>query len=109
MHSSLAMPARKRQKEAVITPEKTFFKKLAESLFIFRQALSAVLNGRSDLILFLALRLEKTQSVKANALMKILTTYEMAVARERKKYFQVKSLSTRNRRAKMRLSVERLI
>lgn len=97
MHSSLAMPAGQWLKEAIIIPEKIPMGKLAESLSVSRQALSAVLNGRSAMTFSLAVRLEKVLGISADTLMNMQTTYEMAEAREKEKSFHCAMISLKPR------------
>lgn len=92
MHESLNMPAGVWLKEAFIAPENISLKNLSERLSVSRQALSAVLNGRSSLTSCLAVRLEKILGVSANMLMSMQVNYEMSQAREKERQFVAKPL-----------------
>lgn len=93
MHHSLTMPAGVWLKEAFLIPENIKVTALAEGLGITRQALTAVLNGRSAMTPSLAVKLEKALGIKARMLMDMQTSYELAQAREREKAFPIERLN----------------
>ncbi|MEI9851118.1 MAG: HigA family addiction module antitoxin [Sphingomonas sp.] len=55
----------------------------ARHLGVTRQAMSALLNGRAGLSADMAIRFEKAFGVKADTLLRMQTTYELAQARAR--------------------------
>ena len=53
----------------------------AKHLGVTRQAMSAVLNGRAGLSADMSIRFEKAFGVRADALLRMQTSYELAQAR----------------------------
>ena len=53
----------------------------AKHLGVTRQAMSALLNGRAGLSADMAIRFEKAFGLKADTLLRMQTTYELAQAR----------------------------
>lgn len=81
MHTSLVMPAGVWFKEVWLLPEKITVTSLAEALGVTRQALTAVLSGRSAMTPVLAVKLEKATRISAKTLMNMQTDYELVKAR----------------------------
>lgn len=70
-------------REDVVRPLGLSVVEAAKALGVTRQALSAFLNGRSDLSPEMALRIEAAFGPKAEVMMAIQTDYSMARARTR--------------------------
>lgn len=66
---------------------------LAEHFGVSRQALSTLLNGRSALSADMAIRFEKAFGVKADTLMRMQTSYELAQARAHEDEIRVERLA----------------
>lgn len=65
----------------------------AGHLKVSRQAMSALLNSRSGISADMALRFEKAFGIKADTLLRMQATYEIAQARSHESDIQVERLS----------------
>jgi addiction module HigA family antidote len=65
---------------------------LAEKFKVSRQAISALLNGRSSLSADMAIRFEKAFGVKADTLMRMQVAYDMVGARAHEDKLEVERL-----------------
>ena len=83
MHPSLAVHAGKWLKSEIVDPARINVTTLAAHLGVSRQALSTLLNGNASLSADMAIRFEKAFDVKADTLLRMQTTYELASARQR--------------------------
>lgn len=81
MHPSLAVHAGDWLKTEIVQPQGIHLTDLAREFGVSRQALSAVLNGRSALTADMALRFEQAFGVSADTLMRMQVAYDMAQAR----------------------------
>ena len=70
-------------KTEVIEPHGLTVVAAAKVLGVSRPALSAFLNGRSDLSGLMALRIEKAFGVKMDTLMRMQSSYDIALTRKR--------------------------
>lgn len=82
MHPSLAVHAGDWLKTEVVDPRAITVKALAAHLGVSRQALSTLLNGNAGLSPEMALRFEKAFGIKADTLLRMQLTYDLAQARE---------------------------
>lgn len=81
MHPSLAVHAGDWLKSEIVDPAGVSVTTLAAHLGVSRQALSTLLNGNASLSADMAIRFEKAFGVKADTLLRMQTTYELARAR----------------------------
>lgn len=83
MHSSLAIHPGTWLKSEIIEANGVAIGALANAFGVSRQAVSAVLNGRSALSADMAIRFEKLFDVKADTLCRMQTAFDLARAREK--------------------------
>ena len=82
MHPSLAVHVGDWLKTEIVEPAQVSVTALAEHFGVSRQALSTLLNGNANLSADMAIRFEKAFGIKADTLLRMQTTYELAQARE---------------------------
>jgi len=92
IHPSFAIHAGEWLRTEIVEAHGVSVNRLAEAFGVSRQAVSAVLHGRSALSAEMAIRFEHAFGVKADTLMRMQTRYELAKAREREGVLAVKSL-----------------
>ena len=83
MHASLAVHVGDWLKTEIVEPAGVNVTALAAHFGVSRQALSTLLNGNASLSADMAIRFEKAFGVKADTLLRMQTTYELARARKR--------------------------
>ena len=83
MHSSLAVHPGDWLKSEVVDPRGVSINRLAASFHVTRQTLSNLFNGHTALSADMAVRFEKAFGIKAETLMRMQTTYDLAHARAR--------------------------
>ena len=83
MHSSLAVHPGDWLKSEVVDPHGVSINRLAASFRVTRQTLSNLFNGHTALSADMAVRFEKAFGIKAETLMRMQTTYDLARARAR--------------------------
>jgi len=83
MHSSLAVHPGDWLKSEVVDPHGVSINRLAASFHVTRQTLSNLFNGHTALSADMAIRFEKAFGIKAETLMRMQTTYDLARARVR--------------------------
>ena len=83
MHSSLAVHPGDWLKSEVVDPHGVSINRLAASFHVTRQTLSNLFNGHTALSADMAVRFEKAFGIKAETLMRMQTTYDLAEARAR--------------------------
>lgn len=81
MHPSLAMHVGDWLKTEIVEPHGVNVSELARHFGVSRQAVSTLLNGHSNLSADMAIRFEKAFGVRADTLMRMQTSYELAQAR----------------------------
>ena len=81
MHPSLAVHVGDWLKTEIVEPVGMSVTALATHLGVSRQALSTLLNGNAGLSAEMAIRFEKAFGVKADTLLRMQTSYELAQAR----------------------------
>ena len=81
MHPSLAVHVGDWLKTEIVDPTGVSITALADHFGVSRQALSTLLNGNANLSADMAIRFEKAFGVKADTLLRMQTTYELAQAR----------------------------
>lgn len=81
MHPSLAVHAGEWLKSEIVEPASVSVTDLATHFGVSRQALSTLLNGNASLSADMAIRFEKAFGVRADTLLRMQTTYELAQAR----------------------------
>lgn len=81
MHPGLAVHAGLWLKAEIVDPADVTVKALADHLGVSRQALSTLLNGNASLSPDMAIRFEKAFGVKADTLLRMQTSYDLAQAR----------------------------
>lgn len=89
MHPSLALHPGIWLKSEIIEAKDVGIGALANAFGVSRQAVSAVLNGRSALSADMAIRFEKLFDVKAGTLCRLQTASDLANARAREKDIKV--------------------
>lgn len=93
LHPSLYVHVGDWLKTEIVEPYGFTIKALAEHFGVSRQALSTLLNGRAALSADMAIRFEKAFGVKADTLMRMQTSYELARARAHEDDIQVERLA----------------
>ncbi|MFM8699910.1 MAG: HigA family addiction module antitoxin [Hyphomicrobiales bacterium] len=83
MHPSLAVHPGDWLKTEVVDPHGVSINRLAASFHVTRQTLSNLFNGHTALSADMAVRFEKAFGIKAETLMRMQTTYDLAEARAR--------------------------
>ena len=83
----------------VIEPLELSVTEAAKVLGVTRPALSALLNGRAALSPDMALRIEKAFGAKMDTLLRMQTSYEIAVTRSREGEIKVKRYDAKPRAA----------
>lgn len=83
LHHSLAVHPGIWLRAEIVEPAGLSVTALAERLRVTRQAASNLLNGNAGLSAEMAIRFEKAFGVKADTLMRMQATYELAQARMR--------------------------
>ena len=81
MHQSLTVHVGDWLKTEIVEPASINVKDLAEHFGVSRQTLSTLLNGNAGLSADMAIRFEKAFDVKADTLLRMQTSYELAQAR----------------------------
>ena len=81
MHPALAVHAGPWLKTEIVDPSGVSVAALARHFSVSRQALSALLNGHASLSADMAIRFEKAFGVRADTLLRMQTTFELAQAR----------------------------
>lgn len=81
MHQSLAVHVGDWLKTELVEPYGISIKALADHVGVSRQTLSALFNGHCGLTAEMAIRFEKAFGIKADTLMRMQTTYDLARAR----------------------------
>ncbi|WP_233582072.1 MULTISPECIES: HigA family addiction module antitoxin [unclassified Asaia] len=81
MHCSLAVHVGDWIKTELLEPQNIRVNTVAEHLGVSRQAISALLNGRCGLTAEMAIRFEKAFGVRAETLMRMQSTFDLAQAR----------------------------
>ncbi len=82
MHPSLAVHVGEWLKSEIVEPAGLSVTALAAHFGVSRQALSTLLNGNAMLSADMAIRFEKAFDVRADTLLRMQTTYELAQARK---------------------------
>lgn len=82
MHPSLAVHVGDWLKSEIVEPAGVNVTALAAHFGVSRQALSTLLNGNASLSADMAIRFEKAFSVKADTLLRMQTSYDLAQARK---------------------------
>ena len=83
MHPSLAVHPGDWLKSEVVDPHGVSINRLAACFHVTRQTLSNLFNGHTSLSADMAIRFEKAFGIKADTLMRMQTTFDMAQARAR--------------------------
>ena len=89
MHPSLAVHAGDWLKTEIVEPAQVSVTDLAQHFGVSRQALSTLLNGNSSLSADMAIRFEKAFGIKADTMLRMQTTYDLAQARQLEAYIKV--------------------
>ena len=89
MHPSLAVHVGDWLKSEIVAPAGVSVTALAEHFGVSRQALSNLLNGSASLSADMAIRFEKAFGIKADTLLRMQTSYELAKARLREREIKV--------------------
>lgn len=93
MHPSLAGHVGDWLKTEIVEPAGTNVTALAAHLGVSRQALSTLLNGNAGLSADMAIRFEKAFGIKADTLLRMQATYELAQARRHEADIRVSRLA----------------
>ncbi len=92
MHPSLTVHVGDWLKTEIVEPASISVKDLAEHFGVSRQTLSTLLNGNAGLSADMAIRFEKAFGIKADTLLLMQTSYELAQARLHEEDIQVGKL-----------------
>lgn len=90
MHPSLAVHVGDWLRTEIVAPAGVSVTALAGHFSVSRQALSTLLNGHAKLSADMAIRFEKAFGVKADTLLRMQATYELAQARAHEGSIKVK-------------------
>ena len=82
MHSSLTVHVGDWLKTEIVEPTQISVKALAVHFGVSRQAMSNLLNGNAGLSADMAIRFEKAFGIKADTLLRMQTSYELAQVRQ---------------------------
>ena len=93
MHASLAVHVGDWLKTEIVQPAGVNVTTLASHFGVSRQALSTLLNGNANLSADMAIRFERAFGVKADTLLRMQTTYELARARTHEADIKVAKLA----------------
>ena len=93
MHPSLTVHVGDWLKSEIVEPAGINVTALAAHFGVSRQALSTLLNGHASLSADMAIRFEKAFGVKADTLLRMQTSYELAQARRREGEINVGKLA----------------
>ena len=93
MHPSLAVHVGDWLKSEIVEPTGINVTTLAAHFGVSRQALSTLLNANAGLSADMAIRFEKAFGVKADTLLRMQTTYELAQARKHENDIRVRKLA----------------
>jgi antitoxin HigA-1 len=93
MHPLLAVHVGDWLKTEIVEPAGINVTALATHFGVSRQALSNLLNGNANLSADMSIRFEKAFGVKADTLLRMQTTYEIARAREHEAEIKVEKLA----------------
>ena len=105
MHASLAGHVGDWLKSEIVEPHGINVAALARHFGVSRQALSTLLNGHASLSADMAIRFEKAFGVKADTLMRMQTTYELAQVRARGGKISVTQLGLASLKAEIDLGM----
>lgn len=92
MHSSLTVHVGDWLKTEIVEPTQISVKALAVHCGVSRQAMSNLLNGNAGLSADMAIRFEKAFGVKADTLLRMQTSYELAQVRQHEDDIKVEKL-----------------
>ena len=93
MHPSLAVHVGDWLKSEIVEPAGVSVTGLAEHFGVSRQALSNLLNCSASLSADMAIRFEKAFGIKADTLLRMQTSYELAQARLHEREIKVERLA----------------
>jgi addiction module HigA family antidote len=93
MHPSLTVHVGDWLKTEVVEPAAINVTDLATHFGVSRQALSMLLNGHASLSADMAIRFEKAFDIKADTLLRMQTSYDLARARTREGDIKVGKLA----------------
>lgn len=93
MHPSLALHVGEFLRAEIVAPTGMSVKALAEHFGVSRQTLSALLNGSAGLSPDMAVRFEKAFGIKAETLLRMQVTYDLAQVRRREGDIDVAALT----------------
>jgi addiction module HigA family antidote len=94
MHPALSVHVGEWLRAEIVEPAGMSVTDLAAHLGVSRQALSNFLNGKAGLSADMAIRFEKGFGVKADTLMRMQATYDLAQARANERAIKVRRLSS---------------
>jgi addiction module HigA family antidote len=93
MHPSLTVHVGDWLKTEIVKPAGVNVTALAQHFGVSRQALSTLLNGNASLSADMAIRFEKAFGVRADTLLRMQTSYELAQAREHESDIKVRKFA----------------
>lgn len=93
IHSSLSVHVGDWLKTEIVEPAGVGVTALAKHFGVSRQALSTLLNGNASLSADMAIRFEKAFGVRADTLLRMQTSYELASARKHEAKIRVEKLA----------------
>lgn len=91
MHHSLAVHPGDWVRTEIIEAHRIAVGEAARLLHVSRQALSSLLNGRSDLSAIMAIRLEKVFGIRADTLIRMQADWDIRQAREHEHEIEVET------------------
>jgi len=93
MHPSLTVHVGDWLKTEIVEPAGVNVTALAQHFGVSLQALSTLLNGNASLSADMAIRFEKACGVRADTLLRMQTSYELAQAREHESDIKVRKFA----------------
>ena len=92
MHPALSVHAGDWLKTEIVEPHNISIKALADHFGVSRQSLSNLLNGHANLSADMAIRFEKAFDIKADTLLRMQASFDLANARAHQQDIKVERL-----------------
>jgi addiction module HigA family antidote len=93
LHQSIAVHPGEWLRQEIVEPAGLSVTAAADQLHVTRQAMSNLLNGNAGLSAEMAIRFEKAFGLKAETLVRMQATHELAVARAHEDQIEVEKVA----------------
>ena len=93
LHASFAVHPGAWLRSEIVAPRGLSVSTIAEKLGVSRQAMSSLLNGRAGISAEMAIRFEKAFGLRAETLMRMQATHDLAQARRHEKAIKVEMIA----------------